>query len=124
MRGLVLVPVLLALAVPAWAAEAPPHELSGVLTKTVKHLSPYELKLDGMTGRFFLRGDVLKGVAPGTRVWVKGRIRTELFKPARVSPFPVQWHIFMDVAEVRKIDRPFDMAEGEKGGDGPLDGRR
>ncbi len=105
---------LIVLAMPCKAGDS---ELTGVLKKTVKAHSPYKLELDGATGSFYLRGDVLKNVAEGTRIWVKGEIKTELYDSSVTkgnSVWPTHWQIFMDVKEFKKIAKPFEKPKGKK----------
>jgi len=94
-------------------------ELSGVLKKTVKAHSPYKIELDGRTTSFYLRGDVLKNVPEGTRIRVWGRIRSRLFKPEEVSPWPIHWQIFMNVEQVKTISSYFDLPTTEDGSPKP-----
>ncbi|HUU01571.1 MAG TPA: hypothetical protein VM425_09040 [Myxococcota bacterium] len=103
-----------ALASPCMAGDS---ELTGVLKKTVKAHSPYRLELDGATGSFYLRGDVLKNVPEGTRIWVKGEIKTELYDSSVIkgnSVWPTHWQIFMDVKEFKKIAKPFEKPKEKK----------
>jgi len=101
------IPLLLVLAQPCIAEES---ELTGVLSKTVKALSPYRLKLDGATGSFYLRGDALKDVPDGTRIWVRGTIQTSLYDNRNdpTPAMPMQWHIYMNVNECKRIKKPFE----------------
>ncbi len=88
--------------------------LSGVFrTGEESKSSPY-LELDGATGRFDLRGDVLKNVPAGTRIWVKGTIQTRLHKPEGEGPQQQAgyWEIFMAVKEFKKISKPFEKPKG------------
>ena len=85
-------------------------ELTGVVQKTVKALSPYMLELDGATDSLYLRGEVLQDIPDNTRIWAKGTIQTLLFDN-RNDPSPAmmrrQWHIYMNVTECKRIATPF-----------------
>jgi hypothetical protein len=87
-----------------------PHlsELSGVLRRTVKAHSPYKVEMDGRTGSFYLRGDALKNIPEGTRIWVWGKIQSQLFTPKGTSSWPIHWQVFMNVEKVKTISSPFD----------------
>lgn len=89
-------------------------ELSGSLKINVKALSPYLLKIDG-GGSIGLRGDILKRVPDGTRIWIRGAIHSSLYDN-RDDPtpamMPIQWHIFMDVKEYKEISKPFEIPKG------------
>jgi type II secretory pathway component GspD/PulD (secretin) len=99
------------------------QELSGVLRKDITALSPYRLELDGaaalvnlrgVTESIYLRGDDLKDVPDGTRIRVKGKIKSILLDSSvvsRESPFPTHWHIFMVVEGWTKISKPFEKTE-------------
>jgi len=106
--------IILALALPCMAGQS---ELTGVLKRTVKAHSPYKLELDGATGSFYLRGDILKNVPDGTRIWVKGEIKTELYDSSvieGISAWPTHWQIFMVVQEQKKISKRFDRPKDKK----------
>jgi hypothetical protein len=90
--------------------------LSGILRKNVKALSPYKLELDGLSGTMWLRGDVLEKMPDGARIWVRGLIKSEKFDPGPEhgpTPFPIQWHIFMDVIECREVSSAFEEPRDE-----------
>jgi len=85
--------------------------LTGVLGKTPKAHSPHKLELDGRTGSFYLRGDILENVPEGIRIWVKGEIKSELYDSSTIegiSVWPTHWMIFMDVKEYKKIKKAFE----------------
>ena len=92
-------------------------ELTGIIHRgDVKCPEPC-LEIDGIFrpdnsyGIISLRGDMLKDIPDGTRVWVKGVIGTELLN-SRKQESPVQgfttWKIFMVVKECRKIAKAFE----------------
>ena len=94
------------------------QELTGVLKKTTKSHSPYKIELDGSTGSFYLRGAVLKGVPEGTRISVKGEIKTELYDSSvseGSSASPTHWQIFMDVKQFKRITKPFERTKEAQG---------
>jgi len=89
-------------------------ELTGIF-RNPKNL--YQLELIGPHGgtrRIHLRGDMLKDVPEGTRIWVQGKIQTRLLNATK-SEASVQWtrhwRIFMIVEEYRKISKPFERPE-------------
>jgi len=103
--------------------------LTGVLRERVKSASPYDLELDGASGTIALRGEVLRRFNPGTRLRVRGVVRTGLHNPppdGTPQQQPVHWEIWMDVVEAEEIASPFGiqpiggfMLHGFKvGGDG------
>ena len=106
---------ILALGSSISTADTSKNDLSGVLNKSVKSSSPYVLKLDGQTGTFDLRGDKLRSIKPGTRVWVSGQLRTELVRSSRQPAFPTQWHVYMEVVEVTRTQKAFERSD-ETGG--------
>jgi len=95
------------------------QELTGVVAKGQKSLCAEVLKLDGATGSMDLQaGDFLKNIEDGTRIWVKGQIKTELFDSSKLEPgglcaMPTHWHIFMVVHECKIIDTPFQKPQAE-----------
>ena len=106
-RSILTVLVLLSVSSSCMAGES---ELTGVFKRTTKALSPYTLELDGATGSFHLRGNVLKDVPDGTRIWVKGNIDT-LLHDNRNDPAPAmpsQWHVYMNVQEYEEIRGAFE----------------
>ena len=117
-RLFLTIPLLLVLDQPCLAATS---ELTGVLSKTVKALSPYRLKLDGATGSFYLRGDCLKDVPDGTRIWVKGTIQSSLYDNRNdpTPAMPIQWHIYMSVNECKRSKKPFENPKEKKLQEGP-----
>jgi hypothetical protein len=83
--------------------------LSGTLYRSVKYFESYYIELDGSLNRFYLRGEALKEIEEGTRILVKGIIKTysHINKAGEVTAMPNQWVIYMDVKEVRVVDKPF-----------------
>ena len=60
-------------------------------------------------------GDVLKQFRTGHRVFVNGVIKTRLRNPkpdGTPQQQPVQWILFMEVREARRIKSPFGLREG------------
>ena len=106
-KSFLTIAVLLVLASPGIAKEP---DLTGVLRKTVKALSPYRLELDGATGSLYLRGEILKDIPDGTRIWVKGTIQTSLYDNRNdpTPAMPMQWHIYMDVKQCQRIKKRFE----------------
>lgn len=81
--------------------------LTGVLHHYVKAITPSYLEIDG-GGRLKLSGTKTGKIEEGTRVLVRGTIKTKLHAPpAGSSPFPTQWVVSMWVDEVQIIDKPF-----------------
>ena len=94
----------------AFAEDTNLQQLSGILRRTTKAHSPYMLELDGATGSFHLRGDILNNVPEGTRIWVKGEIKTQLFVSRNApSAWPTHWQVFMVIRECEKISKPFEL---------------
>jgi len=96
-------------AVSSHAGDQHLSELSGVMRRTVKTQSQYKIELDGQTGDFHLRGDVLKDIPEGTRIRVWGKIKSQLFQPKGDSPWPIHWQVFMSVEKVKRIASAFDL---------------
>ncbi len=89
-------------------------ELSGVLVCAPYTYRSYELQLDGGTGVFPLRGDPLRAVPEGTRIWVRGEIKTSLYRTDRDYggvPRATHWEIYMEVKNCRRIEKPFQRPE-------------
>lgn len=89
-------------------------ELSGVLVCAPYTYRSYELQLDGGTGRFPLRGDLLRAIPEGTRVWVRGEIKTSLYRSDGddgLVPRAAHWEIYMEVKGCRRIEKPFQRPE-------------
>ena len=114
---------LLASAFSAGAAEQKRlDELTGIIRKNTKSLSPYVLEIDGGHS-IGLRGDVLTNLADRSQVWVRGVIHTYLYnnkQDANPAMMPVQWHLYMDVEACRKISKPFEQPESNSSQAGPV----
>ena len=106
--------VLVLLASTAGGAEkAQGDELTGVIrTEGVKALSPCVLTIDGSTPMLIgLRGEGLEDIPNGSRIWVRGRLRTWLYDNSddpTPAMDPLQWHIYMDVTEWKATAAPFE----------------
>ena len=88
------------------------QELSGILHRSIKNVSPYYIELDGTLNRFYLRGEILKKFKEGDRIFIKGYIITELaavFGSDSPVQQPSQWLIYMKVIEAIKIEKPFGL---------------
>ena len=91
-------------------------ELSGVLHKEAKAIMPH-LELDGSQLRCYVRGEALAVHERGTRLYVRGTLRSELLdftggdwsKPGAPAPPPFRkgWVVYLDVKEAREIAEPF-----------------
>jgi len=83
-------------------------ELTGVLKKNVKALSAYLLEIDGMQS-IGLRGDILKKVPDGARIWVKGELHSLLYDNSDnpTPAVPTQWHLYIDVKQCKTVSAPF-----------------
>ncbi|MFH1267886.1 MAG: hypothetical protein ABIK89_19385 [Planctomycetota bacterium] len=101
----------------------PLSELTGTLHGPTKIIERYYLISDGSRERCRLRGRKLKEFKEGTRVCVKGILRSYLFEDSRdytapgapaPPPFRKGWIVYMDVKEIQAIARPFGD-RGEKG---------
>ncbi|HEV2293980.1 MAG TPA: hypothetical protein VGR35_08990 [Tepidisphaeraceae bacterium] len=115
--GLVLVAFTL-----GGAEKAQLDELTGVIrTKGVKDLSPCVLTIDGNIPRSIgLRGEGLEDIPDGSQVWVRGRLHTSLYDnrdDPNPAMDPLQWNIYMDVADWKATAAPFERPAGG-GGDG------
>lgn len=90
-------------------------ELTGVFHAAVsKDLSFLEIDGTGFIQRIIVTGDALKNMADGTRVWVKGRIKTDLYGSADEArqgdqQAPTQWFIVLHVDQCKRITRPFEV---------------
>ena len=65
----------------------------------------------GGTRRFHLQGDMFKDVPEGTRIWLRGEIRTKLMeatKPGVSMPWVRHWRIIVVVREYQRISEPFE----------------
>lgn len=92
-------------------------ELTGVFHRQDKALMPY-LVADGSDERCYLRGAPLATRESGTRLYVRGTLRTELRdstgtdfgRPSAPAPPPFRkgWVIYMEVIDAREIDQPFE----------------
>ena len=86
-------------------------QLTGVIKKNAKALSPCILNIDGGGHSIGLRGDVLKEIPDKSRIWVQGELHTVLYDD-RADPnpamMPLQWHIYMDVKAWKGISKAFD----------------
>jgi hypothetical protein len=81
-------------------------ELTGVLERTKGDF----LVIDGSLNTIMLQSPDLKRLAEGTRLWVRGRIKSELIDPAGPGPqaFPKQWQVFMQVEKLIAISERFE----------------
>ena len=87
------------------------NELSGIYRDGEKGKTAPYLELDGATGRFYLRGDLLRDIPDGARIWVRGRIKTHLYDSSRGAgpqQQPTHWQVFMVVKKYWKISEPFE----------------
>ena len=101
---------------PTGGKETSLAELSGVLHKGEMTIMAY-LVLDGTNERCYLRGRSLAAHEPGTRLLVRGSLRSELFdatgtdwrKPGAPAPPPFVkgWVVYLDVKEAKAITEPF-----------------
>jgi hypothetical protein len=70
------------------------------------------LVIDGSLNTIMLKSSDLKRLADGTRLLVKGRIKSELIDPTGPGPhaFPRQWQVFMQAEELivtsKRFERP------------------
>ncbi len=85
-------------------------QLTDIIQKNAKALSPCILKIDG-SHSIGLRGDMLKNIPDGSRIWVQGELHTSLYDnraDPRPAMNPLQWHIYMDVKSWKGISRAFE----------------
>jgi hypothetical protein len=100
--------VLLASSAIASSSNDPLSELTGVLKRTKGDF----LVIDGSLNTIMLQSPDLKRLADGTRLCVRGRIKSELIDPTGPGPhaFPKQWQVFMQVEELivtsERFERP------------------
>jgi hypothetical protein len=80
--------------------------LTGIIHHNTKALTPARLDIDG-GGTIDLCGSKIGEIKDGTRILVRGKIKSELFVPKAPSPFFTQWIVCMWVEEVEIIDKPF-----------------
>ncbi len=104
------------------AANTQLQELTGILKRAAKALAPYQLELDGATGSMLLRGDVLKDIPDGTRIRVRGYLKTQIHDNSNdpTPAMPMQWHVYMDVREYQRIDNRFDKDPEKRPVAGPI----
>lgn len=87
--------------------------LTGTIHYHTKALTPAYLKIDGC-GQINLCGTKIKNIREGTRVLLKGEIKSRLFVSQQPSPFSTQWIICMYVEEIKTTNKPFgNLAERE-----------
>ena len=92
------------------AEKARLDQLTGIIQKNAKALSPYGLQIDG-SHEIGLRGDMLKNIPDGSRIWVQGELHTSLYDnraDPRPAVNPLQWHIYMDVKSWKGISKAFE----------------
>jgi hypothetical protein len=84
-------------------------ELAGRLQRPVKWDPQLELIPGGQIRRIDLHGKLLEGVKEGTFLRVRGVVRSRLHRGGTAqnpSPFPAQWVIWLEVAELEVLDNP------------------
>ena len=89
-------------------------QLTGIIQRSAKALSPCILKIDG-SHSIGLRGDMLKNIPDGSRIWVQGELHSFLHdRRADPNPAmnPLQWHIYMDVKAWKGISKAFEKPNG------------
>ena len=96
--------------------QTPLTEVSGVLHKGEKSIKPF-LVLDGSNERCYVRGKPLQKAERGSRVRVKGVLRSYLFDATETDwkrpgapappPFLKGWVVYLEVKELRLIQEPF-----------------
>lgn len=119
MKKLAAMIVLILTALATAYADNRKNELTGVYRKS-SGKQPAYLQIDGNGSitRIEVSGACLKDIPDGTRLWVKGQVKTWLQginnadrKPASVEEItqqqPVQWLIVMVVEESHEITEPF-----------------
>jgi hypothetical protein len=110
MKNFLLVSILMIIVCQYSLATVVSSELTGILKKNTKSLSPYLLEIDGGNS-IGMQGNCLKEILDGSQVWVKGEIRSKLYdnkNDTSPSAMPMQWHIYMDVVECNVITKPFE----------------
>lgn len=110
MKRIAVALVALLLPVCVLAGTEAKDELTGILKTNVKALSPYLLNVDG-GGSIGLRGDLLKNIPDGTRIWIKGEFHSFLYDnrgDPRPAMMPLQWHIYVDVKECKAVGQAFE----------------
>ena len=102
------------------ASEDSANELTGIFHKEVSK-NPAYLEIDGsgFISRIIVTGDLLKDLADGTRVWIKGRIETRLYGSPDTpqqgdQQAPSQWFIVFHVEKCRKIAKPFERPQDDE----------
>lgn len=88
--------------------------LTGIFHKAIKSYEPYYIEVDGSIGagnakeRIGLNGEVLKNIENDSRIIIRGIIKTYWHNggsQANRSPFPADWRIYMDVKEVKIVEK-------------------
>jgi hypothetical protein len=87
-------------------------ELSGRLRRPIKWTPQLELVPAGQIKHIDVEGEVLRNVAEGTPLRLRGVVRSRLHHGGSAdnpSPFPPQWVVWLDVAEILPaLDAPGD----------------
>ena len=90
-------------------------ELTGVI-EMAKY--PYSFLVDGAQTHLPLRGNIPRALPLGTRLWIKGEIKSE-FMPASPSRSRETWRIYVEVEQYQITSNAFERPKGaEQGGPG------
>lgn len=114
--------VSIAMVVPCFAETNSLQEATGMITMAKP---PYRFTLDGTTTSIQLEGNLPSRIPIKTRLWVKGRIKTE-FKAAtpndgRAACWPDHWRIYMDVEKYHLISKPFEKPDTQESQNNSVD---
>lgn len=117
MKKIIIATVILLLIVSFGHAEHNNEKLqtlTGIFHKTIKSYESYYIELDGSVGignikkRVGLKGELLNNIEKDSRIAIRGIIRTYWHNGGSQdnrSPFPAAWRIYMDVKEVKIVDK-------------------
>ena len=100
MRFIPVMVVIMAIISPCWAES----ELTGVI-EMAKY--PYSFLIDGTQTRFPLGGNIPTALPLGTRLWLKGEIKSELM-PTSPSRSRETWRIHVEVDRYEIISSAFE----------------
>ena len=100
--------VSMAIISPCWAVS----EMTGVI-EMAKY--PYSFLIDGTQTRLTLGGKTPTALPLGTRLWVKGEIKSEL-RPSRPDRSREAWRVYVDVDEYQIISNAFERQKGAEQG--------
>jgi len=129
MKMITVLAVAVLISLPCFAAQET-NELSGIYHREISK-NPAYLEIDGsgFIQRIMVSGEALKGIPDGSRIWVKGQIRTGLYgqpneKDQSPQQAPTQWMIVLDVKECSVVSKRFERPKEKDVQNQPVDRTR